>query len=118
MACVKPPHWQRAWACWCRPQTCRPHPTLLTHTQRCHLAGTAYQANYTFYVEPAWISPQPITYRYFICLYQDAFGLVSQRSGASVDVVRGWSCLCLLPSGFSLPGSGLAWELRHEPGLA
>lgn len=43
----------------------------------------------SFQVSPAWIAPQLITYRYFICLYDAtaAGGTVSQRSGASLDVV-------------------------------
>ena len=52
--------------------------------------GVTYTATYTFQVTPAWIAPQPITYRYFACLYNNTNGAISQRSGASLDVV---SCL-------------------------
>ena len=49
--------------------------------------GSSYTASYAFQVSNAWIAPQPITYRYFICLYDNSSGSVSQRSGASLDVV-------------------------------
>ena len=52
--------------------------------------GTAYIATYHFTLNPAWLSQQRITYRYWICLYDDGYGLpnsISQRSAASIDVV-------------------------------
>lgn len=52
--------------------------------------GVTYTATYTFQVTPAWIAPQPITYRYFACLYNNTNGAISQRSGASLDVVSWW----------------------------
>ena len=64
--------------------------------------GTAYIASYDFVVDPAWYPPQRITFRYFICLYSDDNGVVSQRSGASIDVVSSGAG-CQL-AGFTLCG--------------
>lgn len=45
----------------------------------------AYTATYRFTIDEAWRG-QPITHRYFLCLYKDAAGKVVQKSGASIDV--------------------------------
>lgn len=47
---------------------------------------------------------QPITHRYFLCLYKDDAGKVTQKSGASIDVVR-------VPASTRAPTSGgVQWE--------
>ena len=48
-----------------------------------------YTAEYTFTIDDAW-KGQPITHRYFLCLYKDANANVVQKSGASIDVVRAY----------------------------
>lgn len=50
--------------------------------------GITYTATYTFVLGGAWIPPQSITYRSWICLYNNNDGVVSQRSSSSIGVVR------------------------------
>ena len=62
-------------------------PTLTPSKVTYNSTNNRYTAEYTFTIDDAW-KGQPITHRYFLCLYEDASANVVQKSGASIDVVR------------------------------
>ena len=50
---------------------------------------SSYYALYDFTVDNAWHSPDRITYRYLLCLWNDtSTSSIRQLAGASFDVVR------------------------------
>ncbi|PRW58476.1 hypothetical protein C2E21_2859 [Chlorella sorokiniana] len=56
-------------------------PTKVTENK----TSDTYTATYTFEIPDAW-KGQPITHRYFLCMYKDEQEKVVQKSGASIDV--------------------------------
>ncbi len=81
-----------------------------------HLCAGYYTATYSIWLNsssgnPAWISPQLITSRSFVCLYANNNGVTSSRASSTLYVVSRWKAFFLSEQGPSLCGVVLPFGL-------